>query len=66
VFYSLDINIKYILEITYGRLQHIENLPNNFLKQKSSFKPNVAGFRVARTVLVSDLGSINLGHERAR
>jgi hypothetical protein len=33
---------------------------------KVPFKPLVTGFGVASAVLVSDLGSINLGHEIAR
>jgi hypothetical protein len=34
------------------------------MKQKFSFKPKVAGFGVASTILVYDLFSIEIGHER--
>jgi hypothetical protein len=67
VFYILDIILTSNKSLkSFGTLEHIENLPNNFLKQKASFKPKVAGFWIASVDLVSDLGSINLGHEIVR
>jgi hypothetical protein len=65
LYFRHHINIKYILEITYGTLAH-RKLTKQFFKQKFSFKPKVAGFGVASAVLVCNLRSINLGHERAR
>jgi hypothetical protein len=67
VFYILDIilTLNVLRNHLWNNWTH-RKLTKQFLKQKSSSKPKVAGFGVASAVLVFDLCSIKLGHERVR